>query len=72
MRKAYKLQGDICANCAAKIEDRINKLDGVNSAKVNFMLLKFTLDADDARFNELLDESVRIFGKVEPTCEVVR
>ena len=72
MRKAFKLEGDICANCAAKIEDQVNKLDGVNKAKVNFMMLKFTLDADDARFDELVDQSVKIFDKIEPSCEVVR
>ena len=70
MRKVYKLSGDLCGNCAAKIQDKISHLDGVNDAKVNFMLLKFTLDADDTRFDELLAESIRIFDKVEPGCEV--
>ncbi len=70
MRKVFKLEGDICANCAAKIQDAIAKLDGVNSANVNFMMLKFTLDADDERFDNLLAESKRIFEKVEPGCTV--
>ena len=71
MKKTYKLDGEICANCAAKIQDRILKLDGVNDAKVNFMLLKFTLDADDDRFDDLLADSIRIFDKIEPDCEVL-
>ena len=71
MKKVFKLDGEICANCAAKIQDQITKLDGVNNAKVNFMLMKFTLDADDARFDEIAAESVRIFNKVEPDCEVL-
>ena len=70
MRKSFKLSGELCGNCAAKIQDRIGKLDGVNDAKVNFMLLKFTLDADDERFDDLVAESVRIFNKIEPDCEV--
>lgn len=70
MKKTYKLSGELCGNCAAKIQDQILKLDGVNDAKVNFMLLKFTLDADDSRFDEVVAESVRIFDKVEPDCEV--
>lgn len=70
MRKVFKLEGDICANCAAKIQDAIAKLDGVNSASVNFMMLKFTLDADDERFDSLLAESKRIFEKIEPSCTV--
>ena len=71
MRKVFKLEGEICGNCAAKIQDQVSKLDGVNSAKVNFMLLKFTLDADDARFDDIVAESVRIFNKIEPDCEVL-
>ena len=71
MKKTYKLDGEICGNCAAKIQDAISKLDGVNDVKVNFMLLKFTLDADDEQFDGLLDESIRIFDKIEPDCEVL-
>ena len=71
MKKTYKLQGEICANCAAKIQERIEKLDRVESAKVNFMLLKFTLDADDERFDELLKQALRIFDDIEPGCEVL-
>ena len=71
MKKTYKLQGEICANCAAKSQERIEKLDRVESAKVNFMLLKFTLDADDERFDELLKQALRIFDDIEPGCEVL-
>ena len=71
MKKTYKLDGEICANCAAKIQDQISRLNGVNDAKVNFMLLKFTLDADDDRFDDLLADSIRIFDKIEPDCEVL-
>ena len=71
MRKSFKLDGEICANCAGKIQDKITKLDGVNKASVNAMTLKFTLDADDARFDGIVAESVRIFDKIEPDCIVL-
>ncbi len=71
MHKVIKLDGDICANCASKIEDQIKKIDGVENVRVNAMTLKFTLDADDDKFDDILDESVRIFGKIEPSCEVL-
>jgi copper chaperone CopZ len=71
MKKVFEMEDLDCANCAAKIQDQILKLDGVNDAKVNFMLLKFTLDADDDKFDDALAESIRIFDKVEPDCEVL-
>ena len=58
MKKKFKCEID-CANCAAKVEDAIRKMDGVNDVKVNFMTQKFMLDADDARFDEILKESGR-------------
>lgn len=71
MRKSFKLQDLDCANCAAKMENAINKLDGVQSATVSFMTQRLTLEADDARFDEVLKEAVRVCRKVEPDCTVL-
>ena len=51
MKKSYKLQDLDCANCAAKMETAINKIDGVNKATVSFMTQKLTIDAADERFD---------------------
>ncbi len=71
MKKHFKLRDLDCANCAAKMEDAIRKLPGVNSATVSFMTQKLTLDADDARFDEIVQEAVKICKKVEPDCTIV-
>ncbi len=71
MKKHFKLRDLDCANCAAKMEEAIKKLDGVNSATVSFMTQKLTLDADDARFDEILQQAVKICKKVEPDCTIV-
>lgn len=72
MKKHYKFEID-CANCAAKVEDAIKKIDGVNNATVSFMTQKLTLDADDARFDEILQKVVATAKKIEPdancTCK---
>ena len=72
MKNRFKLVNLDCANCAAKMEDAIKKLDGVNDATVSFMTQKLTLDADDARFDEILEQAVKVCKKVEPDCTVVR
>lgn len=71
MKKSFKLRDLDCANCAAKMEDAIRKLDGVNSATVSFMTQKLTLDADDARFDEILQQAAKVCKKVEPDCTIV-
>ena len=68
MKKKFKLTDLDCANCAAKMEDAIKKLDGVNDASVSFMMQKMTIDADDARFEEIMKEVVEVWKKVEPDC----
>ncbi|WP_295630092.1 cation transporter [uncultured Intestinimonas sp.] len=72
MKKKFKLTDLDCANCAAKMEAAIKKIDGVNDATVSFLTQKLTLDADDARFDAILDEVVRVCKKVEPDCVIQR
>lgn len=71
MKKSYKLQDLDCANCAAKMETAINKINGVNKATVSFMTQKLTIDADDSHFDEILNEAVATIKKVEPDCTVL-
>ena len=70
MKKQFKLQDLDCANCAAKMETAIKKLDGVHDATVSFLTQKLTLDAEDDRFEEILDQVVKVCKKVEPDCVI--
>ncbi len=68
MKKVYKLQDLDCANCAAKMEDAIRRIDGVQEASVSFMAQKLTITADDARFDAIMKEVVKACRRVEPDC----
>ena len=70
MKKVFVMENLDCANCAAKMEDAINKLEGVNKATVNFLAQKMTVDAVDDRFDEIMQEIVKVCKKVEPDCEI--
>lgn len=70
MKKRFKLMDLDCANCAAKMEDAIKKIDGVNDAAVSFMTQKLSIDADDARFDEIMAQVVAVCRKVEPDCTI--
>lgn len=71
MRKVYELEDLDCANCARKMQEAIEKIDGVNSCSVNFLSQKMTLDADDDKFDAVLKEAVKAIKKVEPDCTVI-
>lgn len=72
MKKVWKLQELDCANCAAKMENAIRKIPGVQSASVNFMTQKLTLEAEDSTYDRILEETVRVMRKVEPDCQLIR
>lgn len=71
MKKKFKLQDLDCANCAAKMEDSIKKIQGVNDASVSFMTQKMMVDAEDERFDEIMKEIVKVCAKVEPDCKII-
>ena len=71
MKKTFKLIDLDCANCDAKMEAAIKKLDGVNDASVSFLSQKMTIDAEDDKFDEIVKQAVKVCKKVEPDCEVV-
>ncbi|MGN0373686.1 MAG: cation transporter [Enterocloster sp.] len=68
MKKKFKLTDLDCANCAAKMESAIKKIDGVTDANVSFMAQKMTIEADDARFDEIMKEVAAACKKIEPDC----
>lgn len=70
MKKKFKLTNLDCANCAAKMENAIKKIDGVRDANVSFMTQKMTIEADDSRFDEIMEEVQSVCRKIEPDCTI--
>ena len=56
MKKKFKLQDLDCANCAAKMEEAIKRIEGVADANVSFMTQKMTIEAEESRFDEIMKE----------------
>ncbi|MDD6424808.1 MAG: cation transporter [Subdoligranulum variabile] len=69
MKKKFTIEVD-CANCAAKIENAVKELPGVTSASISFMAQKMMLEADDDKFDAVLQEAVKVAKKVEPDFEI--
>ena len=54
-----------CANCAAKMEAAIKKIDGVNDCSISFMTQKISIDAEDDKFDEVLTAAQKAVIKVD-------
>ena len=66
MKKKFKCEVD-CANCAAKLEEAIREVEGVDDANVNFLTQKLTLVVnDEADYDTVLENVLKTAKKVEP------
>ena len=70
MKKKFKLTDLDCANCAAKMEDAIRKIEGVENASVSFMTQKMTIEAAEDQFDRIMQEVVAVCKKVAPDCVI--
>ncbi|NLJ90133.1 MAG: heavy-metal-associated domain-containing protein [Clostridiales bacterium] len=72
MKKKFRLENLGCANCAAKMEDRINKLDGVESVSINFMTTRMIIEADKEKMPTIIQEAEKIIKKLEPDTKLTK
>ena len=70
MKKTFLLEGLCCANCAAKIETGINKLDGIDKASISFLTSKLVIETAEEPSKELLKKIEKTVHKVEPDVEM--
>lgn len=71
MKKILKMQDLDCANCAAKMEDAVRKIPGVQSVSISFMTQKMIIELDENESEKILKEVVKVCKKVEPDCEIL-
>ncbi|MDR1613877.1 MAG: cation transporter [Planctomycetota bacterium] len=71
MKKSFKLEDLDCADCAAKIENALNRIDGVDAATVDIMTRKMTIEAADTRFDAVFGEVKKMIHKIDPDISVV-
>ena len=69
MKKKLNCEVD-CANCAAKLEEAILKVEGVEDAKVNFLTQKLVLTAADSDFESVLKRVIKAAKKAEPDAVI--
>ena len=63
MEKIIKMSDIDCANCAAKIEREVSKIEGVSAASVNFMSQKIVIDTENEKFDAAMEDIKKIAKK---------
>lgn len=73
MKKVYSIEGIDCANCAAKIEDKINRMKNIEEANLNFMMRKLSIEfkvSTDEEVEEIMEEVRKLVKKLEPDAVI--
>lgn len=73
MKKVYSIEGIDCANCAAKIENKINKIKEIDEANLNFMMEKLSIEfkvPTDEEVEKVMQEVRKIVKKMEPDAVI--
>ena len=70
MKKIIKLSGLDCANCAAKMEEAVRGIEGVEQVTVNFLTQKMQIEADEACLPAILKEARRLIRRIDPDVEM--
>lgn len=71
MKKTFSMNNLDCANCAAKMEKLILKIDGVTGATVSFFAQKLVLEAEDAKWDAVVQKACEAVKRVDPDCSVI-
>lgn len=70
MKTTFILEELDCANCAAKIEEGVKKIEGIENASVNFMTRKMIIEYNEENKTEIIEKVKKVVKKVEPDIKI--
>jgi len=71
MKKTFAMDNLDCANCAAKMEAAIAKIDGVTSVTVSFFAQKMILEGEDGKWEHIVKAACKAVKKVDRDCTLI-
>ena len=70
MKVKFKIKGLDCANCAAELERKIQKIEGITEASISFMTERMIIECNDDEKDEIIDKIKKVVKKEEPDVVV--
>ncbi|MCM3699592.1 heavy metal translocating P-type ATPase [Paenibacillus macerans] len=71
VKRKFVLEGLDCANCAMKIENGVQSIDGVSACSVNFVNKTLTMEMAVNRSEEILEQAKKKIRALEPDVKVL-
>ena len=70
MKNIFKIKGIDCANCAAHLEEKIRKIEGVEEATISFFTEKMVIECSDEDKDEVMNKIKKLVKKEEPDATI--
>ena len=70
MEKEFKLIGLDCANCAAQLENAIQKIEGIESTSLSFITGKLVVKCVENMSEDIIKKIKKTIKKEEPDVEI--
>ena len=71
MKKVFKLENLDCAACASKMEEAIQKIEGVESGATNITTQKKKSEGSNQNYDTIMTEIKKVCKKIEPDCTIL-
>lgn len=70
MKNKFKIKGLDCANCAAQLENAIQKIEGVENASISFMTERLIIECSEENKQEVMEKVKKVIKKEEPDVTI--
>ena len=70
MKYKFKIKGLDCANCAAELERKIKKINGIDDASISFMSEKLIIECEESVKENVLEEMKKVIKREEPDVTI--
>lgn len=70
VKKVFVMDGVDCANCAAKMEEAVRGIDGVEYVSISFMAQRMTIEAEESELDKIMKKAQKLCRKVDPDCSI--
>lgn len=71
VRKTYAVEELDCAHCAAKMEEGIRSIEGVEAASLSFLAQKLIIEAEESKLEDIIRQAQKICHRVDPNCDII-
>ena len=72
MKAVLRIDGLCCANCAAKIEERVQRIPGVSEANMSFMTQRLTIRTETGDVDSIACQASEVARKIGGRVTVSR